>query len=261
MLITSCASQPRRKAMRTKHLSGCVMLLGAIATPVESIDEKNLVDRSVVHKEFQPFCKGGPGVKRATASEIAYAGNLGSPNHYGCNLILVDDIIADRYRYTINMTNAAAVAQSCVCWLKIGPHGGLSGFFKGNEVLSFAIPTEGHQVLAVDGDSQGGCTCSSGAIQVTSFGQFGGTWLEFDMGSKPNHGCSGADASCLVSASNGLEIPGLRVCSEPNGVCSTIHAGGTGENAYLQGMEFQDGIGINLSAREVRLTATFGYQK
>lgn len=76
------------------------------------------------------------------------------------------------------------------------------------------------------------------------------------MGSKPNGGWSGADASALVPAHYGMKINPLKVCS--GGKCSTIFAGGKGENAYVGGMEAVDGVGLNLSPGSVRLEVTIG---
>ncbi|KFG84012.1 hypothetical protein MANI_024569 [Metarhizium anisopliae] len=212
-----------------------------------------------VHTAFQKFCEDRPIAERATVDDILYAGNLGANGDYGCNLMLVDDSIANQYQYIINMTNSASKSQACVCWLKIGPNGGVGGFFLGNEVLDFTLPPGGHSVLAADQNTIGGCTCSLGAaVQLTGIKQFASTWLEFEMATK-HDGWSGADASCLVAAKSGLDIPGLQVCSQYN-VCSTVYAGVTGDNAYLQGMEDVDGIGIVQQPGEVRLRAIFGYQ-
>ncbi|KAK7419445.1 hypothetical protein QQZ08_010863 [Neonectria magnoliae] len=90
----------------------------------------------------------------------------------------------------------------------------------------------------------------------TANGQFAGTWLEFDFGNKSNDNRSGADASCLVAATHGLETPALNVCS--SGMCSTINTDGTGENAYIKGTEALDGVGLNLPPGKVYLTVTVG---
>lgn len=206
---------------------------------------------------YKAFCGGNS--KRATAAEIAYKGNTGSGSDYGCNLMLIESSIADKYDYTITFENAADEEQSCVCWNKIGPSGLIDGFFKGNEALTFNLAAGGSQVLAVDSDSQGGCACATDSVPtVPATGEFGSTWLEFDMANTSNNGWSGADASCIVAAAEGLTIPGLKVCG--SGTCSTINPGGTGTNAFLGGSEAMDGIGLNLPAGKVQLTATVGYQ-
>lgn len=207
----------------------------------------------------KPFCNGNTKrvTKRATLAEITYAGNVGVEGDYGCNLMVVNNEVADKYKYTTTFTNESDEDQKCVCFLKIGPKGEVNGFFNGNEALDFDLPAKGKKVVAADENSQGGCACGSGSVPLTNFGQFAGTWLEFDFGNESNKGWSGADASCLVSAAYKLDIPGLQVCG--HGTCSTINPGGTGDNAYLGGMEALDGIGLNLPPGEARLEVKVGY--
>lgn len=215
-----------------------------------------LSSRNIARESFPQFCEGKSYEKRATASEISYKGNIGIDGNYGCNLMLVQKHLAPLYDYTVTFTNGAGSAQRCVCWLKIGPHEGINGFFQGNQVLEFSLPSHGRQILAIDTDSQGGCACGNSRVPVTKYGQFASTWLEFDIANAANGGWSGADASCLVSAFYGLDIPGLQVCS--HNVCSTVNPGGTGTNAYIGGMENEDGIGLNIPPGQVRLVVTVG---
>lgn len=207
---------------------------------------------------YVPFCGNS---KRATAAEIAYKGNVGANGKYGCNQMLIQASIASQYDYTITFTNKASTPQSCVCWNKIGPDGGINGFFKGNEVLDFTLAVGGSQVVAVDTNTQGGCTCTGGdTVSTTPIGAFAGTWVEYDMGNLSNLGWSGADASCLVAAAAGMPIPALSVCDADNSntPCSIVNNGGTGTNAFLGGMEALDGLGLNLVAGKVRLAVTVG---
>ncbi|RSM12706.1 hypothetical protein CDV31_006173 [Fusarium ambrosium] len=207
---------------------------------------------------YKEFC-GGKNAKRATVEQIAYKGNTGTSDDYGCNIMAVDSSVADKYKYTTTFKNANSKAQECVCFNKIGPDGGINGFWKGNQAITFTLPGKGSKVIAFDENSQGGCACGVGEVPTTAIGQFASTWLEFDFGNDSNKEWSGADASCLVSAAENLDIPGLQVCG--HGTCSTIYPGGTGENAYLGGMEDLDGIGLNLPAGKVRLTVTVDYSK
>lgn len=204
----------------------------------------------------KPFCGGN--YKRATAAEIAYTGNLGAPGKYGCNLMMVDNDVADQYKYTTTFTNDSGEDQVCACFLKIGPKGLIDGFFEGNQALNFDLPANGKRVLAADENTQGGCACGHGSVPLTSHGGFASTWLEFDFGNTSNDGWSGADASCLVSAAYGLDIPGLNVCG--HNTCSTINPGGTGTNAFLGGMEALDGLGLNIPPGKARLNVAVGYQ-
>lgn len=207
---------------------------------------------------YKEFC-GGKKSKRATVEQIAYKGNTGTSDDYGCNMMVVDSGVADEYKYTATFKNANSKDQECVCFNKIGPDGGINGFWSGNEAVKFTLSGKGEKIVAFDENSQGGCACGAGEVPLTAIGQFASTWLEFDFGNTSNDEWSGADASCLVSAAQGLDIPGLKVCG--HGTCSTIYPGGTGENAYLGGMEDLDGIGLNLPAGKARLEVTVDYQK
>lgn len=207
---------------------------------------------------YKDFC-GGKKTKRATVEQIAYKGNTGTADDYGCNMMVVDSSVADEYKYTTTFKNANSKAQECVCFNKIGPDGGINGFWSGNEAVKFTIAGKGEKIVAFDENTQGGCACGVGEVPLTPIGQFASTWLELDVGNESNDAWSGADASCLVSAAEGLDIPGLKVCG--HGTCSTIYPGGTGENAYLGGMEDLDGIGLNIPAGKVRLEVTVDYKK
>lgn len=199
------------------------------------------------------FCGGGK-YKRATIAQIGYQGNIGSSGNYACNLMMVDN--AADYKYTTTFNNKSGKDQTCVVWLKIGPDGGINGFFKNNQALTFDLPAGGSKVLAADANTQGGAACGVGSVPTTSFGQYASTWVEFDFANESNGGSSGADASCLVSAANSMSIPALSVCDAST--CSTIHQGGTGTNAYLAGMEAADGIGLNLVPGKVALQVNVG---
>ncbi|KAF4982053.1 hypothetical protein FZEAL_2240 [Fusarium zealandicum] len=207
---------------------------------------------------YQDFCAGNK-AKRATIEEIAYKGNTGSPDDFGCNMMVVDASVADDYQYIITFDNADSKDQECVCFNKIGPDGGINGFWSGNEAIKFTLPGKGSKVVAFDDNTQGGCACGSGSVPLTPIGQFASTWVEFDFGNESNDKWSGADASCLVAAAESLDIPGLKVCG--HNTCSTIYPGGTGENAYLGGMEAEDGVGLNIPAGKARLEVTVAYSK
>lgn len=196
--------------------------------------------------------------KRATTAEIAFKGNIGAPGDYGCNMMLVKSNVAKKYKYVAAIKNASDKEQECVAYLKIGPvNDEINGFFKGKEAKSFSIPAGVTQHLAVDDNTQGGVICQAGGIETTTWGEFASTWAEFDMGNASNDNWSGADASCLVASRAGLDIPGLQICG--HGECSTINPGGSGTNAFLKGMEAEDGHGLNIPAGDVWLDITVGY--
>ena len=206
-------------------------------------------------RSFIPFCGGQ---KRATAEQIAYKGNVGVPGSYGCNMMNVSAAATDSYSYVIKFVNSEDRAKRCECWNKIGPDGGNNGCFAGNQALSFEVPGASEQHVVFDSNTQGACACSEGAVPLSPFGQFASTWVEFDFENASNGGHSGADASCLVAAAYGLNIPGLKVCDST--VCSIVNPGGTGTNSYLRGMEHADGVGLNLVPGPVYLTATIDYK-
>lgn len=205
------------------------------------------------------FCGGAKReVKRATLAQIAYAGNVGTPGNYGCNMMLAKSNVAEQYKYVTKIDNVSDQDQECVAYNKIGPDGGINGFFNGNEAIKFTVPAGATQYLVADENTQGGVVCDAPSIPLTGFGQFAGTWTEFDFGNDSNGGWSGADASCLVSAASGMPIPGLNVCG--HGTCSTINPGGSGTNAFLGGMEALDGLGLNIPPGNVLLEVTIGFK-
>lgn len=204
------------------------------------------------------LCSSSPFVTSAS-NNVGFAGNLGTP--YGCNLGLVDVSAKEQYPYKVTFSNVSRRdrLQKCVCWLKIGPSGQLDGSFKGNEVLQFDLTTGQDVIVAADAGSIGACSCHPTGVPLTPYGQFASTWLEFEMRSWNNDSrWSGADASSLVAAKYGMDVPGLRVCHD-GAECSTINPGGSGTNAYLPGMEYQEGIGINLGPQPVSLRAMIGF--
>ncbi|KAJ2974976.1 hypothetical protein NQ176_g5776 [Zarea fungicola] len=202
-----------------------------------------------------PFCQGQ---KRATLAQIAYAGNTGGTgSSFGCNVMEIPSNIASLYDYTVKFVNQGDKTQQCKVWNKMGPAGLINGFFAGNEILTFNLAPHGEQYIAVDSNSQIGASCYAGSVPLTTFGQFAATWFEGDFASTPNNQNSGFDASCLVPAKYGLDIPGMQVCG--GNVCSTIFAGGKGENAYVGGMEDVDGTGGNIPRGPLHVTVTVDY--
>ncbi|EFY85766.1 hypothetical protein J3459_006116 [Metarhizium acridum] len=199
------------------------------------------------------FCGGVS--KRASAADIAYKGNVGAPNDYGCNLMLVDD--AKDYEYTATIENKSGKAQKCACWLKISKDGGINGFFIGNQVMTFDLAAGGQKILAAEPNSQGGCSCGVGEVPTNSIGLITGTWLEFDFANSKNNNWSGADASCLTAAQSKSYIPALSVCADGH-ECSTIKEGGEGKNAYTEGTNNLDGVGLNIAPGPINFKVTVG---
>lgn len=208
---------------------------------------------------YIPFCQDQ---KRATLAQIAYAGNTGSGGVYGCNMMTIPASSASLYEYTIEFVNQGNSQQKCFCWNKIGPDGGINGFFKSNnKALTFELAAHGQQTVAFDKNSQIGCSCHADPFPYTLVGAFASTWVEADFCNESNQQYSGFDASSIVAAAAGLDIPGLQVCGKGTcgNICSTIFAGGDGKNAFLGGMEALDGIGGNCGPGPLALTVTVDY--
>ncbi|KAG6038803.1 hypothetical protein E4U41_003638 [Claviceps citrina] len=201
------------------------------------------------------FCGGV--TKRATLAQIAYKGNVGASGSYGCNVMMVND--PSGYDYTASFENKSGKDQRCVVWLKIGPTGGINGFFKGNHALTFDLPANSKKYLAAEENSQGGAACGPGGLKTTKFGQFADTWFEFDFANQSNGGYSGADISSLVAADNSLPIQAMKVCAKGSSQpCSVINDGGSGTNAYVGGTHDLDGVGLNISPGPIHFDVTVG---
>lgn len=210
---------------------------------------------------YTPFCANSNS-KRATAEEIAYAGNVGSAGDYGCNIMTIQNHLIDQYDYTIQILNAGNVANTVVCWNKIGADHQIDGFFNGHQALEFTVAPGETQTIAVDSNSQIGCSFGPNGPELSPIGQFCGTWIEADFGNLSNGGWSGADASSIVAAANKMPIPGLQLCGTGAyaSKCSTIFEGGKGENAFVGGTEALDGLGLNLIPGPQSLKAVINYQ-
>ncbi|KAK1757752.1 hypothetical protein QBC47DRAFT_459221 [Echria macrotheca] len=214
---------------------------------------------------FKQFCSGGGAaskVKRVTAAQVAYAGNLGMDNGcpWGSNMMLVDNSIADKYTYVQVLTNRDTSNYQVRCGNKLGPDHGVNGMFSANgpSQLVFTLAPGETKTMAVQGNSQIVCAFHPDSVPTTTYGQYAGNWVESDFGNTSNNGWSGSDCSSLVAQAYNMDVPGCRVCS--GGKCSTIHEGGQGDNAYTKGMEELDGIGLNLPAGPVTLTIDVGYK-
>ncbi|CRK12223.1 hypothetical protein BN1723_009664, partial [Verticillium longisporum] len=215
----------------------------AVATPTQ-VKVAAAASSSAVpssgNAEAKPFCNGKG--KRATLDQIMYAGNVGTADNWGCNMQIIDKAAVDKYDYT---TKFASTGEkfSCSCFNKVGPKGLLDGFWFSAVDFTVADPGKDDVYMAFDTNSQGGCACGPGdKTPRTAIGQLAGVWLEFDWGSEPNGGNSGADASVLVAGAAGLPYPGMSVSANGK-VCSWVKSDGTNEAAYMPGMEDLDGIG------------------
>jgi len=201
-------------------------------------------------KAFTPCAR-----KRASLAEIAYQGNTGCDG-YGTNVKLIQSNIADKYDYVVKVLGNGNDME-CKVWNKIGPTGGINGFFNGNEALSFHLPAGGEQYLAFDRNSQSGLTCAVGGVPLTNWGQFSGPWAEVDFENASNGKWSGYDASQLVAGATGMPQKALTLCKLDGSGCSKLFEGGGGDNAFLPGDEAKDGIGGNIPPGPLSLVAQF----
>ncbi|KAF6800990.1 Allergen Asp f 4 [Colletotrichum sojae] len=209
------------------------------ASPVSSAAAAASSTPAKATGEYVPFCNGKT-TKRATIQQIAYSGNTGSEDDWGCNMQIVDDSILDLYNYTTTFTSSQD-SYTCSCFNKIGPKGLIDGCWFA--ALTFTVKEGEEKHVAFDKDSQGSCACGPGSeVPKTFIGQFAGTWLEWDWGSTPNGGNSGADASVLVAGATGMKYYGMKVSANGK-TCSWVKSDGSNEGAYMPGMEDLDGIG------------------
>lgn len=210
--------------------------------------------------EFVAFC-GGSKSKRVTYDQIMYTGNTGTTS--GCkwnsNLMVVPNKIADKYTYIQRYTNVASEPYQVVCANKMGADGQLTGMFKvdGQQQLVFTLKPGETKMVAADVNTQGVCAFAPNEVPRTKYGQFAGTWAEFDFSNESNGGWSGADCSSLVAQAYNMDVPGCRMSH--GGVDSTILPGGKGDNAYTIGMEALDGIGLNIVPGKTVIEVKVGF--
>lgn len=192
------------------------------------------------------FCSGSS--KRASSEDIFAVGNTGTAGNWGCNIMQIDTADVDLYDYTVTFTAGSEGPFTCECWNKIGPDGGLSGSWK--SALSLTVPKGGSVAIATEADTQGGCSCGSGSscpktppnADGQGGGQWAGTWVEFDNGSKRNSGNSGSDVSVLAATDHNMAFPGMQLAANGK-VCSWIKSTGESKDAYKGDMHDLDGVG------------------
>lgn len=243
------------KAIHSKvHQPAPTTAASPVATTTEAAPSSDGTGAPAVFKEF---CSGLG--KRATLADIASKGNTGVEGNWGCNMMTIEDSIADQYKYTTKFTNVDNEDYEVVCFNKIGPTGLIDGFWHAG--LTFNVAPGETQYVAFDDNTQGGCAFGPGTVPKTTWGEYAGTWIEFDFGSERNNFWSGADCSSLVAASEpGQPIFGCHLCDDEDKVCSTIFTGGAGVNAFIAGTAELDGLGLNIPAGDVRLKVEIGHK-
>jgi hypothetical protein len=225
------------------------------ATPAAPVNTK---DNGLGPASYEPFC-GGAKSKRVELFDVFYKGNTGA-GKYGCNIKLIQASAKDSYKYTSRFLGGGSDCK-CKIWMKIGPDGGVNGFFNGNEVTSFDLKAGKEQWVAYEENTQGGacCSCSGGGIPLTPLGQFKCPWAEFDYGNAKNAFHFGADASTIVNGVYGGPFFGLKITNPKTSVVSKVFQGGGGENAFLPGDEYKDGLGHNDVPGPVTYDFDFGF--
>ncbi|EJD49894.1 hypothetical protein AURDEDRAFT_182656 [Auricularia subglabra TFB-10046 SS5] len=234
------------------------------AEPPETPAPGPLAPRATCGRRDGQWCIDGFGGRTpGHGSGIGYVGNVGNP--WGSNIITVDASIADQYKYTVKFVGSGNMGQPyrVVAWNKIGPDGGLNGWY-GNSAVSFSLAPGGVQYVAFDENSQGGFGAAPGnALPKDQFGGYDCTWGEFDFGSGVNSGWSGFDVSMIQAQAAGAHVQGMRMCdvtSGAQGVCSTITTNaGRVDNAYTQANAGVGGIGGNLFPGKVRIETVVEY--
>lgn len=237
-----------------------------VPAPVPSATAPVADDASSVEadlaSEYEPFCSGSASSKRATVAEIAYAGNLGTADNYGCNMKQIRTSLIDEYDYSMKITNVADETYEVICWNKIGRDGGINGFFKGmGESVTISLPAGETASVAFDSNTQGACAFAPGSLPASAEGCYQGTWAEFDFANASNNDWSGADCSALTSEDTGGKVVGCKLCDKDDKTCSTIYSDGTGVNAYTAGTNDLDGVGLNTVPGAVTYYLDIGHSK
>lgn len=191
------------------------------------------------------FCSGSSNSKRATSYDIAYKGNTGTTDDWGCNIMEVDCGTIDLYDYTAKFTSTGGdTTYACSAFNKIGPTGLIDGFWF--SALDFSVSSGKALCLAFDKNSQGGVACGAGSVPKSSIGQLAGTWLEFDAGSTKNDDQSGSDVSIIVAENFGMtDWISMKIDAPGKGTCSKLSKANPASNVavYRAGMEDEDGVG------------------
>ena len=207
------------------------------ASPSASAAASSSDSSSSDSSDATAFCK------RATAGEIAYAGNTGDCG-YGTNILQVASSVIDSFDYVLEFVNSASGQVACQCGNKVGADGGVNGFF-GDGVTQFTLATGASQHVAFDTNTQGECMCAEGdSVPQSSVGQALGAWVEFSFGDSANSGWSGLDVSIIAAQAAGSSFPSVAACVA--GSCSSVNSDGTTSNAYDSSNVNADGVGLNL---------------
>lgn len=213
-------------------------------------------------KEEKPFTTEGFGesTKPSMIGEAKwdFKGNVGNP--YGSNIKVVSGQQAPKYENVMQFKANGNEKMNVVMWNKIGPTGGLNGFFNKNPPVKFTVSPGEAVYVSFDKDSQGGFAAAKGEVPMSDAG-YGATWGEFDFGNSANNGWSGWDVSSIVAQKAKLPVIGMKICKADGSSCSSMKANAQDvDNAYTEADTGKNGIGGSQSGGNgVRLTVTLDY--
>ncbi|KAA8647373.1 hypothetical protein EYZ11_008547 [Aspergillus tanneri] len=199
---------------------------------------------------------------------VAYAGNVGSP--WGSNIQEVSESNACNYRYVVAINGNEKDPWTLVFWNKIGPDGGINGWYSGNSALTLTIKPGETKYVAFAGDSQGSWGAAKGnKLPTDQFGGYACTWGEFDFGNSKNsrnlrdgETWSGWDVSAIQAMNAKLDVQGMKICQHGDRGCSSIsNQAKNVVNAYTNAEAGMDEIGGTYKGKEgLRLQVQIDYE-
>lgn len=209
------------------------------------------------------FTREGFGGKTTAnyAEYIDYKGNVGDP--WGSNIIEVTAEKAKNYKHVVEFKGSNTDPWTVVFWNKMGPDGKLDGWYNGNAALKFTLEPGTSRYVAFDDDTQGSWGAAKGEnLPTDQAGGYSCTWGEFDFANSGNNGWSGWDVSAIQAQAAGQEVQGMKICTHDNQKCSTITRNAASViNAYDKALAAANGIGGNLVAGPVRLSAHLDFNE
>ncbi|GIJ82749.1 hypothetical protein Asppvi_001260 [Aspergillus pseudoviridinutans] len=218
------------------------------------------VDWTTTPAEGEYCTDGFGGRTQASGSGIFYKGNVGNP--WGSNIIEVSPENAKKYKHVAQFVGSNTDPWTVVFWNKIGPDGGLNGWY-GNAALTITLQPGETKYVAFDENSQGGWGAAKGtALPKDQYGGYACTWGEFDFDSAVNGGWSGWDVSAIQAENAGHEVQGMKICNHAGELCSVVtHGLSKVIDAYTAALAAVDGIGGKVLPGPTRLTVHIDYNE
>ncbi|GIJ99181.1 hypothetical protein Aspvir_001307 [Aspergillus viridinutans] len=207
------------------------------------------------------YCTEGFGGRtEPSGSGIFYKGNVGIP--WGSNIIEVCPEKAKKYKHVAQFVGSNTDPWTVVFWNKIGPDGGLNGWY-GHSALTITLQPGETKYVAFDENSQGGWGAAKGTeLPKDQYGGYSCTWGEFDFDSTINHGWSGWDVSAIQAMNAGHEVQGMKICNHAGELCSVItHGLSKVIDAYTADLAYVDGIGGKVLPGPTRLRVHIDYNE